>query len=45
MRGSGIDLRVEARKFIDRHPRLIQGTSMVAVLLAVADEIEEDGHV
>ncbi|MER5420361.1 hypothetical protein [Streptosporangium roseum] len=34
--------RTAARKFIDRHPRLVQGTSLVAVLLAVADEIEGD---
>jgi hypothetical protein len=29
------------RRFIDRHPRLRDGSSMVAVLLAAADEIEE----
>ncbi|SFK92246.1 hypothetical protein SAMN05216275_14144 [Streptosporangium canum] len=33
-------LRTATRKFIDRHPRLREGTSIVAVLLAVADEIE-----
>uniref|UniRef100_UPI003F49A60C hypothetical protein n=1 Tax=Streptosporangium sp. CA-235898 TaxID=3240073 RepID=UPI003F49A60C len=30
------------RKFIDRHTRLREGTSIVAVMLAVADEIEGD---
>lgn len=33
-------LRTATRKFMDRHTRLHQGTSIVAVLLAVADEIE-----
>jgi hypothetical protein len=35
-------LKPPTRQFIDRHPRLFQGSSMVAVLLAVADEIEGD---
>ncbi|MEV8638952.1 hypothetical protein AB0395_45590 [Streptosporangium sp. NPDC051023] len=33
--------RPATRRFIDRHPRLIDGTSIVAVLLAAADEIEK----